>query len=74
MLKAFKVAFPEVVPEVEARMEISPRWLYLRGVLVRGASVTGQNEDHWRHRSAVDVGSSVTDASVTKIGNLSAAF
>ena len=26
MLMAFKVAFPEVVPEVEARRKLSPRW------------------------------------------------
>ena len=41
---------------------------------MRGASVTGQNEDHQRHHSAVDVGSSVTGALVTKLGNLSGAF
>ena len=34
----------------------------------------GQNEDHQHHRSAVDVGSSVTGSSVTQIGNLSGAF
>ena len=41
---------------------------------MRGASVTGQNEDHRRHRSAVDVGSSMTGVSVTKLGKLSGAF
>ena len=42
---------------------------------MRGASVAGLNEDHQRRRlNAVDVGSSLTGASVTKLGNLSGAF